>query len=59
MKMYIAHCFYNGNRVVKFRTQAEENIEEEQLKPIAKAIAYNFTGHIPNDVKFVLCPIQV
>ena len=56
MKWYIAKCYYNGGRVVKFRTQACDTVG---LKPIAAAIAYGFTGRIPVEIVFDLCPIQM
>ena len=55
MKWYIAKCYFNGGRVIKFRTQAYST---EGLEPTANAIAMTFTGRIPEKVEFVLCPIQ-
>lgn len=56
MKMYIAKCFFgNGNKVIKFRTQAYST---EGLEPTANAIAMTLTGRIPDRVEFDLCPIQ-
>lgn len=54
MKMYIAKCFF-GNKVIKFRTQAYST---KGLESTANAIAMTLTGHIPDRIEFVLCPIQ-
>lgn len=58
MKIYIAHCYYSGGRVIKFRTQAENDKSTDDLKPIANAIAFSFAKRMPEKVEFVACPVQ-
>lgn len=55
MKWYIAKCYFNGGRIIKFRTQAYNT---EGLEPTANAIAMTLTGRIPDRIEFDLCPIQ-